>query len=82
MSVNLKRIHHVAYRCKDAKETVDFYKRVFGATADEPFVRGGANWVFVHIDTLQVTVSPTEAMEGLSVSSGALPTVLPSIVQS
>ena len=28
MSVNLKRIHHVAYRCKDAKETVDFYKRV------------------------------------------------------
>tara|TARA_R110000868_G_scaffold2384_2_gene17608 strand:- start:6881 stop:7414 length:534 start_codon:yes stop_codon:yes gene_type:complete len=28
MGVNLKRIHHVAYRCKDAKETVDFYKRV------------------------------------------------------
>ena len=28
MSVDLKRIHHVAYRCKDAKETVDFYKRV------------------------------------------------------
>ena len=24
----LKRIHHVAYRCKDAKETVDFYQRV------------------------------------------------------
>ncbi|MBR9824496.1 MAG: VOC family protein [Alphaproteobacteria bacterium] len=30
MSVDLKRIHHVAYRCKDAKETVDFYKRVLG----------------------------------------------------
>ena len=28
MTVNLKRIHHVAYRCKDAKETVDFYQRV------------------------------------------------------
>ena len=28
MSVNLKRIHHVAYRCHDAKETVDFYQRV------------------------------------------------------
>lgn len=28
MSVNLKRIHHVAYRCHDAKETVEFYKRV------------------------------------------------------
>ncbi len=28
MTVNLKRIHHVAYRCKDAKETVEFYHRV------------------------------------------------------
>ena len=26
--MNLERIHHVAYRCKDAKETVDFYGRV------------------------------------------------------
>lgn len=25
--VDLKRIHHVAYRCNDAKETADFYKR-------------------------------------------------------
>ena len=30
MTVNLKRIHHVAYRCKDAKETVEFYPRVMG----------------------------------------------------
>jgi catechol 2,3-dioxygenase-like lactoylglutathione lyase family enzyme len=28
MSVALKRIHHVAYRCKDAKETVAFYQTV------------------------------------------------------
>lgn len=28
MSVALKRIHHVAYRCKDAKETVAFYQKV------------------------------------------------------
>lgn len=28
MAIDLKRIHHVAYRCKDAKETVAFYKRV------------------------------------------------------
>ena len=28
MSVNLKRIHHVAYRRHDAKETVEFYQRV------------------------------------------------------
>ena len=26
--MNLKRIHHVAYRCKDAKETVEVYQRV------------------------------------------------------
>jgi len=28
MTVKIKRIHHVAYRCKDAKETVEFYQRV------------------------------------------------------
>lgn len=28
--MHLKRIHHVAYRCHDAKETVDFYQRVLG----------------------------------------------------
>ncbi len=26
--MDIKRIHHVAYRCNDAKETVDFYGRV------------------------------------------------------
>lgn len=26
--MKVKRIHHVAYRCKDAKETVEFYRRV------------------------------------------------------
>lgn len=24
--INIKQIHHVAYRCKDAKETVEFYR--------------------------------------------------------
>ena len=24
--INIKKIHHVAYRCKDAKETADWYK--------------------------------------------------------
>lgn len=28
MSIQLKRIHHVAYRCHDAKQTVEFYQRV------------------------------------------------------
>ncbi|MEP6388477.1 MAG: VOC family protein [Halioglobus sp.] len=26
--MDIKRIHHVAYRCRDAKETIEFYKRV------------------------------------------------------
>lgn len=29
-AIELKRIHHVAYRCRDAKETVGFYQRVLG----------------------------------------------------
>ncbi len=28
--IDLKRIHHVAYRCNDAAETVEFYRRVLG----------------------------------------------------
>ena len=28
----LNRIHHVAYRCRDAKETVSWYERVMGMT--------------------------------------------------
>ncbi len=28
--MKVKQIHHVAYRCKDAKETVEFYRDVLG----------------------------------------------------
>ncbi len=30
-------IHHVAYRCKDAKETVEFYQKTLGLTFDLAF---------------------------------------------
>jgi glyoxylase I family protein len=33
----LSRIHHVAYRCKDAKETVEWYSRVLGMTYTTAF---------------------------------------------
>lgn len=33
----LKRIHHVAYRCNDAKETVGWYSRVLGMTYTTAF---------------------------------------------
>ncbi|MCK0530092.1 VOC family protein [Sphingobium agri] len=34
---HLKRIHHVAYRCIDAKETVDWYARMLGMTFTTAF---------------------------------------------
>ena len=41
--MSIEKIHHVAYRCRDAKETVEFYDRVLGmellgaiAEADAP----------------------------------------------
>ena len=27
MTIQVEKIHHVAYRCKDAKETVEWYKK-------------------------------------------------------
>jgi glyoxylase I family protein len=30
MSVKIKRIHHVGYRCRDAKRTVAFYRDILG----------------------------------------------------
>ena len=33
-------IHHVAYRCKDAKETVEWYERVLGMDLHQRFCRG------------------------------------------
>lgn len=38
MSVpNLNGVHHVAYRCKDAKETVEFYEKALGMTYTTAF---------------------------------------------
>ena len=28
--MKIQRIHHVAYRCNDAKETMEFYRNVMG----------------------------------------------------
>ncbi len=50
----LKRIHHVAYRCKDAKQTVEFYGRVLGmdfklAIAEDHVPSTGAYDPYMHI---------------------------------
>ncbi|SCW77172.1 Catechol 2,3-dioxygenase [Sphingobium faniae] len=33
----ISRIHHVAYRCRDAKETVEWYQRILGMTYTTAF---------------------------------------------
>ena len=52
--VKLSRIHHVAYRCRDAKETVDWYHRVLGmeyttAFAEDHVPSTGAYDPYMHI---------------------------------
>jgi glyoxylase I family protein len=49
-----ERIHHVAYRCKDAKQTVDWYERVLGfnytnAFAEDYVPSTGAYDPYMHI---------------------------------
>ena len=51
---HLKGIHHVAYRCKDAKETVEFYARVLGmdfqiAFAEDHVPSTGAYDPYMHV---------------------------------
>jgi catechol 2,3-dioxygenase-like lactoylglutathione lyase family enzyme len=48
------RIHHVAYRCRDAKQTVEFYERVLGmsyttAFAEDKVPSTGEDDPYMHI---------------------------------
>src|SRR5262245_32590035 len=50
----LRGIHHVAYRCKDAKETVEFYRDVLGmnysiAFAEDHVPSTGAYDPYMHV---------------------------------
>ncbi len=50
----LKRIHHVAYRCRDAAETVAWYERVLGMTYTTAFAEDhvpstGAHDPYMHV---------------------------------
>ena len=52
--VNLGGIHHVAYRCKDAAETVEWYERVLGmkyvtAFAEDHVPSTGAYDPYMHV---------------------------------
>lgn len=51
---SLSGVHHVAYRCKDAKETVEFYQRVMGmdfqlAIAEDKVPSTGAPDPYMHV---------------------------------
>ena len=48
---------HVHHEAVDVAAAVDFYRRVFGATAGQPFERGGATWVEVQLGNMQITVT-------------------------
>ena len=56
-------IQHVHHETSDITGAVDFYKDFFGATAGEPFERGGADWVEVQLGNVQVTVTNRESSE-------------------
>jgi glyoxylase I family protein len=52
--MQLKRIHHVAYRCRDAQETVAFYQRVMNmdfvlAIAEDQVPSTGAPDPYMHV---------------------------------
>lgn len=52
--MSLKGIHHVAYRCRDAKETVDFYRQHLGmdfklAIAEDRVPSTGENDPYMHV---------------------------------
>ncbi len=52
--LTLNGVHHVAYRCKDAKETVEFYQRVMGmdfqlAIAEDKVPSTGAPDPYMHV---------------------------------
>jgi glyoxylase I family protein len=54
MTPALKGIHHVAYRCRDAKETVEFYRDVMGmafqiAFAEDHVPSTGAYDPYMHV---------------------------------
>ena len=54
MQGKLKGVHHVAYRCKDAKETVNFYKEALGmhfqlAIAEDYVPSTGAYDPYMHV---------------------------------
>ena len=52
--MDIKSLHHVAYRCKDAKQTAEFYSKVLGleyamALAEDRVPSTGEQSPYMHI---------------------------------
>ena len=56
-------LNHVHHETANLEETVTFYKSFLGAEAGEPFVRGGANWIYVYVGDTQITVTDRECSD-------------------
>ncbi|MCY3763524.1 MAG: hypothetical protein OXH50_19945 [Gemmatimonadetes bacterium] len=58
-------LNHVHHESTDVHAAADWYVRLFDAAADEPFERGGATWLRVHIGAVTVTITDRDfsAME-------------------
>ena len=52
--------NHIHHETKNVDEAVAWYIKLFNATSDEPFARGGATWVPVHIGATQITITDRE----------------------
>jgi len=56
-------LDHIHHETQDVDGAVEFYEKLFGATADPPFERGGATWVRVHIGDVRVMISNRECTD-------------------
>ncbi len=51
------QLNHLHHETRDVDAAVAFYQKVFGASAEPPFERGGATWVKVHLGDVAVMVT-------------------------
>lgn len=54
-------LNHVHHETDDVPGAIEFYKRVFNATASEPEDRKGVLWAFVKIGDIQITLTNRES---------------------
>ena len=53
-------MNHIHHEAKDVHAAAEWYKKLFDASSDEPFERGGATWIRVHVGDVTVTITDRE----------------------